>query len=92
MQACFEAGYMVFTVSHFSYFAVVEEPTVLGDITEDGSVNNDDVVLLLWHTLFPEDYPIAVSGDLNVDGSINNDDVVLLLWHTLFPEDYPLGA
>ncbi len=61
-----------------------------GDMTGNFSVNNDDVVLLLWHTLFPEDYPLGVSGDINKDGSVNNDDVVLLLWHTLFPEDYPL--
>ena len=62
----------------------------LGDIDQSGSVNNDDVALLWWHTLFPADYPIEAEGDLNRDGSINNDDVVLLLWHTLFPEDYPI--
>lgn len=66
------------------------EQAVPGDITADGQVNNDDVVLLLWHTLFPEEYPITVSGDLNKDTEINNDDVVLLLWHTLFPDEYPL--
>ena len=60
------------------------------DITADGAVDNNDVVLLLWHTLFPEDYPLAVSGDLTGDGAIDNNDVVLLLWHTLFPEEYPL--
>ncbi len=61
-----------------------------GDINCDGVVNNDDVVLLLWHTLFPEDYPLENAGDLTGDGETTNDDVVLLLWHTLFPEDYPL--
>ena len=66
------------------------DETVAGDMTGDGSVNNDDVVLLLWHTLFPEEYPLTVNADLTGDGSVNNDDVVLLLWHTLFPEDYPL--
>ncbi len=62
----------------------------VGDLTGDNAVNNDDVVLLLWHTLFPEDYPLGVSADLTGDNAVNNDDVVLLLWHTLFPEDYPL--
>ena len=66
------------------------DETVAGDMTGDGSVNNDDVVLLLWHTLFPEEYPLTVNADLNKDGSVNNDDVVLLLWHTLFPAEYPL--
>ena len=63
---------------------------VPGDLTGDNQTNNEDVVLLLWHTLFPKDYPLGVSGDINKDGRVNNDDVVLLLWHTLFPEDYPL--
>ena len=68
-----------------------EEPQgVRGDFTGDDTVNNDDVILLLWHTLFPEDYPLSVNADLTGDDSVNNDDVVLLLWHTLFPEDYPL--
>lgn len=57
------------------------------DVNCDQQVNNDDVVLLLWHTLFPGDYPLSVSGDLNGDGKVNNGDVVLLLWYTLFPEE-----
>lgn len=64
--------------------------TMPGDITANGSVNNEDVAYLLWHTLFAEDYPLTVNGDLTSDGAVNNDDVVLLLWHTLFPKDYPL--
>lgn len=67
-----------------------EGGSVSADIDGDGTVNNNDVVLLLWHTLFPQDYPISGDVDLTGDGNVNNDDVVLLLWHTLFPEDYPL--
>ncbi len=80
-------GAMLYTTAVGSQPVV---PGVPGDITGEGEVNNDDVVLLLWHTLFPEEYPLGVSGDINKDGSVNNDDVVLLLWHTLFPEEYPL--
>lgn len=66
---------------------------IAGDINDDTQVNNEDVVLLLWHTLFPEDYPLSaeVKADLTGNGKIDNEDVVLLLWHTLFPEDYPLN-
>lgn len=64
---------------------------IAGDMNGDTYVNNDDVVLLLWYTLFPEDYLIVSNGDINNDSNINNDDVVLLLWHTLFPEEYPLS-
>lgn len=63
---------------------------ISGDLNEDGMVNNLDVEYLLWHTLFPEDYPIFMSGDFNDDGIVNNQDVEYLLWHTLFPEDYPV--
>ena len=90
------SGKQVVTVTYqgcTEYFTVEvpEVPaTTPGDFTGDNTVNNDDVVLLLWHTLFPEDYPLTVSGDLTGDGAVSNDDVVLLLWHTLFPEDYPL--
>ncbi len=72
------------------YLAGGEEEGIVGDINGDTSVNNDDVVLLLWHTLFADEYPLTGDVDLNNDGSVNNDDVVLLLWHTLFPEEYPL--
>ncbi len=72
------------------YTAVFHPVAVRGDLTLDNSVNNDDVVLLLWNTLFPEDYPISADADFTGDGSVNNDDVVLLLWHTLFPEEYPI--
>jgi len=70
------------------HYGVQEQ--VVGDLTGDNTVNNEDVVLLLWNTLFPTDYPLEVSGDINQDDLVNNDDVALLLWHTLFPEDYPL--
>ena len=61
-----------------------------GDITGDTALNNDDVVLLMWHVLFPEQYPVNANCDINSDNTINNDDVVYLMWHVLFPEQYPL--
>lgn len=36
----------------------VEWYNVDADYTGDGSINNEDVAYLLWHTLFPDDYPI----------------------------------
>ena len=62
-----------------------------GDFNGDLTVTNEDVIYLLWHTLFPEMYPIFTNADFVHDDAITNEDVIYLLWHTLFPEDYPLN-
>ena len=63
---------------------------IRGDLTGDGKVSNDDVLQLLWCTLFPEDYATEKQSDLNGDGRVSTDDVLQLLWFTLFPDDYEL--
>lgn len=68
-----------------------KDPNYLhADLNEDTLVDNGDVLTLLWHTLFPEQNPIAAPVDFNTDGKVDNDDVLTLLWHTLFPEQNPL--
>ena len=64
--------------------------SVSGDLNDDGTLNDEDVALLLWHTLFPNAYPIAKDADFTKDGIVNELDVAYLLWHTLFPQSYPL--
>ena len=61
-----------------------------GDFTGDNLVTNEDVSYLLWHTLFPNDYPLPSDADFTGDGVVTNEDVSQLLWHSLFPNDYPL--
>ena len=68
--------------------APVEKP---GDVSGDGIVDDSDVALLLWHTLFPEQYEIQGAADFNADGMTDDADVAYLLWHTLFPEQYPIN-
>ena len=63
---------------------------IRGDFNGDKKVNDQDVIALLWHTLFPDLYPIDADGDINGDGKVNDQDVIALLWHTLFPNLYPL--
>ena len=65
---------------------------IAGDFDGDNILTDDDAIYLLWHTLFPELYPIGSSGDLTGDGLVTDDDAIYLLWHTLFPELYPLYA
>ena len=63
---------------------------IFGDLDSDGKIDNRDVEYLLWHTLFPDDYPLSSSGEMDGIPGINNRDVEYLLWHTLFPEDFPI--
>ena len=72
-------------------FTAVSGENIVGDLTDDGAVDNQDVEYLLWYTLFPGDYGLNQSGDFDQDGYTDNKDVEYLLWHTLFPNDYPLN-
>ena len=63
---------------------------ISGDMDGNGQVDNKDVEYLLWHTLYPEDFPLPVNGDFDNSDTVDNKDVEYLLWHTLYPEDYPL--
>ena len=71
-------------------YTVAPGAGLLGDFNADGNVNDADVAYLLWHTLFPDAYPISTRADFNKDGNVNDADVAYLLWHTLFPNAYPL--
>jgi uncharacterized repeat protein (TIGR02543 family) len=61
-----------------------------GDVNLDDRVDRDDVMTLLWHITFPDQFSISAPGDFTGDGKINRDDVMLLLWHITFPELFPL--
>ena len=66
------------------------QKTAVGDLDGDDLVTDSDVIYLLWHTVFPTDYPLHGNADFNKDGSVTDADVIYLLWHTVFPGDYPL--
>ena len=66
--------------------------TLPGDFNGDDLVTDKDAIYLLWHTLFPADYPLPSDADFNGDGLITDKDAIYLLWHTLFPADYPLSV
>ena len=64
---------------------------LVGDYNNDGVVSDEDVIYLLWYTVFPEDYPLyGKYADFTDNGVVTDEDVIYLLWHTVFPEDYPL--
>lgn len=63
-----------------------------GDIDLNRLVDRDDVMQLLWHISFPEQFPITVPADFKEDGTVNRDDVMQLLWHVAFPDKFPLAT
>ena len=79
----------VLTMDDTNHEPIVSGPQP-GDVNLDGDVTTDDAEYLLWHTLFPDLYPITADADFNNDGIRNTDDAVKLLWHAMFPEQYPL--
>ena len=89
-----EAGWDAYeTCRRCDHTTFVELPAtgIPGDTNGDQRLNNDDVVYLLWHTLFGNEYPLSGNCDFTHDGTLANDDVVYLLWHLLFGDEYPLS-
>ena len=68
----------------------VAEQEMLGDTNSDDTLNSDDAIYLLKHSLFPDMYPINQTSDFDGNGETNSDDAIYLLKHTLFPDMYPL--
>ncbi|MBQ8683598.1 MAG: hypothetical protein IJ518_03660 [Clostridia bacterium] len=65
--------------------------TLIGDVLEDGTVDAQDALYTLYHTLLPDEYPVSQLVDYTDDGEISSDDAVYLLYYTLIPDEYPLG-
>ena len=78
-------------LKHIGAGYLVKERDIVGYFDMDGKVDVDDVLALLWHVLFPDDYPIEVDADFDGNDTTDVDDVLTLLWYVLFPEDYPLN-
>ena len=64
--------------------------SIPGDLDGNGSVDDEDVIYLLWHTLMADEYPVDQNVDFDQNGSVDDEDVIYLLWHTLMPKEYPL--
>ena len=64
--------------------------SIPGDVDNDGDVDLDDAIYLLYHVNFKETYPVGQSVDFNGDGGDDLDDTIYLLYHVNFKETYPL--
>ena len=45
-------------VAYTATYRAIKREELPGDTTGDGVLNNDDVIYLLWHTLFGDQYPL----------------------------------
>lgn len=63
------------------FFVNDDEPVLLGDANSDGSLTQDDALLILRHALGISLLPDEISAlcDVNSDGSVSNDDALLAL-------------
>lgn len=63
---------------------------LLGDLNEDGVVNENDALYLLQHVLLPDIFPVNQPVDFVRDGIVNEGDAIYLLQYVLFPDMFPL--
>ena len=61
-----------------------------GDLNNDGLIDTNDVIYLLMHTYFSDEYVVEQNCDYNNDTVVDTNDVIYLLMHTYFKEEYPL--
>lgn len=73
-----------------TYTAQFELSFHRGDVNHDGKVDEDDVIHLLRHLVYADQYPIYTVNDFDGNGKVDEDDVVYLLRHLVYQESYPL--
>jgi hypothetical protein len=74
--------YITFALDGFSDFVMTHQKR--GDVNRNGTIDVDDAVYVIWHTMFPQVYPLSVNAvDMNNDQKITQADAVELLWKSL---------
>lgn len=76
-----------------SYHEPIQEipkEVLRGDFNGDGKVDKEDATYILYHTFYPEEYPLNQDADFDKDGVITSKDSTYLLHHIENPEKYPL--
>lgn len=65
---------------------------MLGDVNEDGTVTNADVLVIFRYIYNANVYPLDVAiGDVNRDGVVTNADVLVIYRYIYNPELYPIA-
>jgi hypothetical protein len=65
--------------------------TVLkGDTDDNGVVDSDDAIYLLYYTFLPDMFPVNQNCDFDGSGVVDSDDAIHLLYYTFLPDMFPL--
>ena len=64
---------------------------IIGDLNKDNTITSQDAIYILYHTFFPEKYPLNQGGDFDGSGSVDSKDAIYILYYTFFPTKYPLS-
>ncbi len=80
------------TVEFVTVPGVITLKNVLtGDLDSSGNVDENDALYLLYHTFFPNEYPLNQDCDFDDNGKTDEDDAMYILYYTFFPNEYPLN-
>ena len=89
----YEVAEMKTIVEQFNY-AYEDDLGYLGfkelEADENGEVDLNDAIYLLYHVNFPDTYPVNQSCDFDGSGTVDLNDAIYLLYHVNFPGSYPL--
>ena len=69
---------------------VKESSYLKGDVDNDGDVDMDDAIYLLFHVNFQDSYPVNQPANFDGLGEVTMDDAIYLLFHVNFQDSYPL--
>lgn len=87
-------GTKTITVSVGSLSATfeIEVRFLHGDLNGNDVVDSKDAIYLLYHSVFPEGYPLNQDSDFDLDGDVDRNDAIYLLYNTIFGDElYPLS-
>lgn len=68
----------------------VRPPYTVGDADNNGTVEMEDAIHLLFHVNFPANYTVSQPVDYDNNGKVEMEDAIYLLFHVNFPASYPL--
>lgn len=86
-------GFEMLRVEEKSNQLVFLQNSLTGDLDQNGNVDSNDAIYVLFHVFFPDRYPLKPlqDPDYNKDSKIDITDVFHLLYHIYYPERFTMS-